>query len=321
MKTTNGTAAQKIAQQKELELLKPEISIEQKQLYNMFKENMTPLEFDAEGKWLVAQGRVPLSLCFVDMRYQGYRAHKQIAKLEHKWDVRKLTPIVLVDHPEEFRFAVVDGQGRTIVAPKKGLNSLNAIVLMQAPVEAEERLRFEADYFRYQNDGTESMKPVESHLANVICGDEAALALNQAFNKYGLSFVEERGQRSESVVGSYSDFYRMSKSYGEKCLDFILSIIENAGWNHETNGYSRAVTSSLKNIWVAHPDDRKEIHTFLSDVLRQMDPGLFGAKARATYPQREQLTAAILYTEDVVCNGLKIQRRIYSDGSRCKIVK
>ena len=52
-----------------------------------------------------------LSLCFVDSRYQGMRTHKHLNRLRNKWDERKLTPIILVWHPEEHRFAIVDGQG------------------------------------------------------------------------------------------------------------------------------------------------------------------------------------------------------------------
>lgn len=54
---------------------------------------------------------VPLSLCFVDSRYQEMRTHKHLNRLRNKWDERKLAPILLVLHPEEYRSAVVDGQG------------------------------------------------------------------------------------------------------------------------------------------------------------------------------------------------------------------
>lgn len=47
----------------------------------------------------------------------------------------------------KFRFAIADRQGRWIVAPRKGIDRLNAIILMDAPGDPDERLRFEAEYF------------------------------------------------------------------------------------------------------------------------------------------------------------------------------
>ena len=62
---------------------------------------------------------IPLSCCYVDKRYQGMHTHKHINRLANKWDERKLTPIILVPHLEEHIFAIVDGQGKSIVAPQK----------------------------------------------------------------------------------------------------------------------------------------------------------------------------------------------------------
>ena len=47
--------------------------------------------------------------------------------------------------------------------------------------------------------------------------------------KYGITFVSTKGQRDESILGSYTDTYSIAKVHGEKCLDFIFSIIANAG--------------------------------------------------------------------------------------------
>ena len=100
---------------------------------------------------------VPLSLCFVDVRYQGMRAHKHLNRLRNKWDERKLTPIILVWHLEEHRFAIVDGQGRFIIAGEKGIDRLNAIILMDAPEDPDERLKFE----NRQKGGRASERPAD----------------------------------------------------------------------------------------------------------------------------------------------------------------
>ena len=287
--------------------------------------NIRPLTVRGKGKTqkvITGCVSVPLAICFIDMRYQGMRKHSRLNRLENKWDERKLTPIIIVPHPEECRYAVVDGQGRCLVAPKKGMTRLNAIVLMDAPEDLNERLKFEAEYFIGQDSEVENVKPVEKHLSRCIIGDPAATILDKLLRKYKIEFTNSKGNREESVLGSYTDTYTIAKVHGEKCLDFIFAVIENAGWNKETNGYSTYVMRSLRDVWIAHPNDRVKIYKFLSDELRQLDPKLFGANARARYPKRDHRVSCVLYTEDLICKGLGIEKKIYIDGTRnCKILK
>jgi len=104
--------------------------------FNDMFANIKPLTTIGKGKnqrTITGSVVVPLSCCYIDQRYQGMRTHKHLNRLENKWDERKLTPIILVLHLEEYRCAVVDGQARCIVAERKGMDRLNAIVLMDAP--------------------------------------------------------------------------------------------------------------------------------------------------------------------------------------------
>ena len=293
--------------------------------YNDIVANIKPLMTVGKGKnqrAVTGSAVVPLSLCFVDARYQGMRTHKHLNRLKNKWDERKLTPIILVPHPEEYIFAVVDGQGRCLVAPEKGMDRLNAIILMDAPEDLDERLKFEAEYFIGQDSEVENVKPLEKHLSRVIIGDSAAVSLDKLLNKYGIKFVATKGNREESVLGSYTDTYSIVKVHGEKCLDFIFSIIDNAGWNKETNGYATFVMRALREVWIAHPNDRKEIHRYLSKELRQIDPALFSAEAKAKYPKRDHRVSCVLYVEDLVCDGLGIEKKIYvENGKKVKISK
>lgn len=293
--------------------------------FNDIVANIKPLMTVGKGKnqrAITGSAVVPLSCCFVDSRYQGMRTHKHLNRLKNKWDERKLTPIILVPHPEEYRFAVVDGQGRCLVAPEKGMDRLNAIILMDAPEDLDERLRFEAEYFIGQDSEVENVKPLEKHLSRVIIGDSAAVSLDKLLNKYGIKFVATKGNREESVLGSYTDTYSIVKVHGEKCLDFIFSIIDNAGWNKETNGYATFVMRALREVWIAHPNDRKEIHRYLSKELRQIDPALFSAEAKAKYPKRDHRVSCVLYVEDLVCDGLGIEKKIYvENGKKVKISK
>ena len=282
--------------------------------FNDVMANAKPMITEGRGKNLhtvTASACIPLSCCYVDKRYQGLRSHKRISQLESKFDKRKLTPITVVPHYDEHIFAIVDGQGRSIVAPKKGMDRLFATILMDAPDDLEARLKFEAEYFIGQDSEVENVKPLEKHLARVIIGDPAAVTIDKLIKEYKISFTNTQGKRGESILGSYTDTYSIAKNRGEKCLDFIFSIIKNAGWNHETNGYATFVMRALRDTWVEHPNDREAIHTYLSDALRQSSPSLFSTDARAKYPKRDHRMACTLMIEDMVCDNLNLDRKIF----------
>lgn len=293
--------------------------------YNNMVANIRPLSTYGRGRsqrTITGSVVAPLSLLYVDDRYQGLRTHKQLSKLDKNFDIRKLAPIVIVLHPEEYRCAIVDGQGRYLVAPNHGIDALNAIVLMDAPDDPEERLKFEAEYFIGQDSEVERVKPLEKHLSRVIIGDKSAVILEKMFKKYGIRYVNTRGNRGESVLGSYTDTYEIAKQHGEKCLEFIFGIIQNAGWDNESNGYATFVMRALKDAWIAHPADRRKIHTYLSKSLREIDPSLFSSNARSRYPKRDTRSGCTLLVEDMICDGLGIERRLYFDDKKnCKIIK
>lgn len=287
------------------------ITEEQKKLFNMAMDNVKSFSTSKSRKKSIGIVAIDLSLLYVDQRYQGLRTHKRIKKLISNWDERKLSPIIVVPHAEEYRFAVVDGQGRLLAAKELGYETLQAIVLLDAPENNEERLKFEAEVFIGQDDEIEKVKPLEKHLARVIIGDEAALALDNMFKHYNISYTDTKGAREAGVLGSYPTTYDIANRHGEVCLEFIFSIIHNASWDVEPNGYATFVTESLKDIWTSFqkPSDRERIHEYLSDVLREIDPTQFSSNARASYPMRKDTRrACTLYLEDLLFTDLHMKK-------------
>lgn len=288
-----------------------EVSEEQKKLFNVVMDNIKVFSTGKSKNKNIGIAAIPLSLLFVDARYQGLRTHKRLKKLIDHWDEKKLGCIFVVPHKEEFRFAIVDGQGRYLAATELGYESLQAIILTNAPEDEHERLKFEAEIFIGQDDDTEDVKELEKHLARVIIGDSAATILEEMFTKYDIQYTDTKGSREKSVLGSYPTTYDMAKRHGKYCLDFVFSIIKNAGWDKETNGYATFVTEALKNAWTTFQNtkDREQIHIFLSKELRKIDPTTFSSLARAKYLMRKDSRACCrLYVEDMICDELGLER-------------
>lgn len=288
-----------------------EVTEAQKKLFNMVIDNIRSFSTGKSKKKRIGIVAIDLSLLYIDSRYQGLRVHRKIKKLINNWDERKLSPIIVVPHPEECRFAVVDGKGRVLAAKELGYDTLYAIVLLDAPENEYDRLKFEAEVFIGQDDEIEKVKPLEKHLARVIIGDEAALALDNMFKHYNISYTDTKGAREAGVLGSYPTTYDIANRHGEACLEFIFSIIHNASWDVEPNGYATFVTESLKDIWTSFqkPSDREKIYEYLSDFLRGIDPTQFSSNARAAYPMRKDTRrACTLYLEDLLFTNLNMKK-------------
>lgn len=301
----------------EIKTVKASTYEERAKLYDTIMENIKPLDFDENGNVITASARIPLELLFIDMRYQRIHKDKGVKNLYENWDVRKLAPLSLAPRDEDKCFDVIDGGNRSTVADMLGIPSLTSTIMMLAPKDDEERLKFECEIFRTQNTESENVRLVEKHPANVIIGDKAATIIDKLAKEYNVTFANNTGQRESAILGSYADTYGIAKTEnGEKILEFIFSIIDNAGWHDEANGYATYVFRALKSAWLAHPNDRENIHQFLSTELRQYDPELFGASSRAKYPKRDYRSACVLYLEDIVCEGMNIERKIYKDGDK-----
>ena len=73
---------------------------------------------------------------------------------------------------------------------------------------------------------------------------------------------------------------------------------------------------TIKEIWYAHPNDRDAIHELLSKKLRKIDPKHFMSNAVTKYPKRDEKISCILYLEDMICDELGLERKIYTDGDK-----
>lgn len=297
------------------------VTEDQRRLFDTIMNNLKQIGKRGGGKFT---GSVPINLLWVDPEYQRLdtRSEDKIRRLANHWDENKLTPIILVPHCEEARFAVVDGYGRLsasqMLADK--YSQLDAIVLTNVPEDKKERQKFEASIFVEQDKDIEIVKPIQKHNARVLLGDQAAITIEKMCERYKITFTAKKGRRHEAVLGSYSDAYDIARIHGAKCLEFILDVIQNAGWRSESNGYSTYVMRALRDTWCAHPTKRKEIAECLSEELRQIDPQSFKAISVARYPAREYKVACVLYMEDLLCNKLHLERKIYDDGKRAKII-
>lgn len=287
----------------------------QKTLFESTYNNMKECGRKGNGKYTCS---IPVELLKVDPLYQrmSTSAFSRLKKLASRWTEDKLTPIIVVPHPEEYSYYIIDGYHRYIVSTtmlQAKYKALDAIVLTRVPKGVKERQKFEAELFIGQGTEVERITPVQMHNARILIGDVPALDLEDMLQKYKVSYVSTPGQREKAVLGSYTTAYDISKHNGRDCLEFIFSIINNAGWRTETNGYSKTIMKCLKDVWCAyqHPELHNRMHEYYSEKLRDIDPGLLVAKSRSKYPERNEKQTVALYLADMLVDELGFEKSKY----------
>lgn len=294
---------------------KEEVPESQKILFETTYSNMNECGKKGSGKYVVS---IPIELLKVDFDYQRITTStpKRLRKLANHWTEDKLMPIIVVPHPEEYCFYIVDGYHRFTVVTKLldiKYKSLDAIVLTNVPKDPSERKIYEASLFVSQNEEVERVTPVQMHKARLLIGDSAARNLQDILDKYNVAYTSSSGQRGQSVLGSYDMAYQIVKRHGRSCLEFIFSIIENAGWKTESNGYSKTIMKGIQDVWCAYPTSEKHIqmYTYYSKVLRKTDPKGVISKSRSKYSERDDKQVVALYLADMLIENLGFEKTKY----------
>jgi len=284
-----------------------DVSITEEERIMLFDTVMNTLK----GSKFRALCDIPITLLDIDTSYQtGYRTNRRLGKLIQWWNEAKLEPITVVPHCEEHKFYVVNGFGRVVASqfqsPK--YKYLSAIVLLEAPEDFEERRKYEADLFAYQDRETSQLTHLQLHGAKLILKIEEVSLMEKMRKKYRFSYSNTRGSKERGVLGSYTETLALAK-LGESCFKFVFDILTKAGYDRQKNGYSTYLMRSLRDMWKLYSDDRGEIKKFLTKYLRQNTPLQIKARSITKYPLLDHRTACSMYIEDVLVKNLDLKQQ------------
>lgn len=270
---------------------------------------------------------IPVDLLAIDSSYQTDQRinsdsrKKAINKLAENWNENKLESITVVPHLEEHKFYVVNGYGRWQASQKQPqkYEYLSALLLLGAPQDEKERRKFESELFAYQDNERAPLKPIDRHGALLNLGDTSALLLEELKNKYNFSFVADKGNRGQSVLGSYTEVFGLAKSKGRDCLEYIFDICKGGGFDRKTNGYASYVMRSLRDMWMLFPDERNYTKELLTEMFRKIEPSKLKSNATKNYPELDWRVACSLYLEDFIVGKTGVKRLRMVDGK--KVIK
>lgn len=278
------------------------------ELFNLTKQNIQQIG----TKKLVY---IPLKLLFIDSSYQRneHISKGKINNLVNKWNNNKMDPLRVSIHPEENRFAIIDGCHRFYAATALNFTGLECEVVYLSEDPTERRIQ-EATLFSTQNDEIDKLTPLEKHKANCLRGIKENITLQKIIDKYDVALKPEKG-RGRGKIGHLAGFSAALQvaRIGEKVLDDTFNVIGSARWNLAINGYHSDVIRSISSAIRLHPTHTTEVVQTLINYCIKIEPEKFMAEAMTKYPERKAKEAYVLTLEDKVCEALNIPR-IYFGG-------
>lgn len=238
---------------------------------------------------------IPRELMSVDPAYQRLetRNHRKIKAMHDNFDHMIMDALLVVPHPEECTFSIVDGYGR-FIASEGILDKLECVVITSAPEDPDERRCFEASIFTRQSLYTEKVTPLQMHKANLILGEPNAVALQAVLDRHKLSIAEDKGARKPGTIGSYSSAYKIIKAKGKTAYESIISTCCKAGYNLSGDGLCDKIIMSLYKIYSFYGDIGL---AKVLPIMRETPPSTLKAEGIAAYPKRVGLSLA-LYMQD-----------------------
>lgn len=256
---------------------------------------------------------IPIELLEIG-EYQrvDFYSKAKVNGLASNFNKNLMDPLTVSPHPEEGKFYVVNGMHRMEAAKIIGLETIECEILQGLSDVPETRLVEEANIFRKQTIGVEPVSPAAMHKANIICGDEPSITLDNVVKKYGIMYKtnNRKGMCKENVLTGFAKALKTTRVHGTKMIDSIMYILNRSMWQMETGGLSNFAIAMIQNLLVYDREvfDNLDI---VATILKEYSPRIFKAKAIAKYERRGVDVACSLYIEDLVSDVLPIERNVH----------
>lgn len=281
-------------------------------------QGLTKMYRDAHYRTAIIS--IPVEIMEIDTRYQTMaRTNRDLGYLIKNWNENKLLPLIGVPHWETGKVYLVDGYGRWIasqVVDKEFYKCLDVLLILNAPNNPSERLKFEAEIYAYQNKDIAKMTPIHKHGSMLVLHDKATETLEKLREKYKFEYSENKGNREASVLGSYTDMLRLCSIDNGLAAEYVLDICKGAGFDRKPNGYSSYVVRGLGDIYRLYDKERELTKKFLIKYLRNITPLLLKSNAVSKYSTLDFRAATSLYLEDLVVEHLALQKSRQVIGTR-----
>jgi ParB-like nuclease domain len=185
---------------------------------------------------------VPISSLVIDTTYQrnvSIGSVRNIRRICSQFDWAKFLPVIVTEDGD--KFAIVDGQHRTIAAASIGITDVPCYVLSCSAAEA-------AAAFAAINGNVTPMQPIDLWFAELAAASPKAVSLKRVLDAAGVTVSRKKEGHLAGETRSINVLQRALEFYGSAVLTTILQCIVETGDGNPgmitgavVNGIGRAI--------------------------------------------------------------------------------
>lgn len=233
---------------------------------------------------------IPLSLMKVDHGMYQRPTQTHVRKIAKNWNYTKCDPL-MVNYRNDGFFYIIDGQHRFEAANMRGIESLVCRVFIGLSVKEE------ADIFTEQNEGTKKLSPFDTFKANICRGEEVDMQIKEVCDSHGIKVEKSNSIKTLRSVTTAREIIRRN---GKENFDWIITFLEDTGWNVFKETYTDGFLRSLNNIKNGYDTDITYVREKLLGIFKNSTPKEVQAVANAEHPYMGRVTSLHLLFEDLI---------------------
>lgn len=220
---------------------------------------------------------VPISALVIDTTYQrnvSVGSVRNIRRICEQFDWAKFLPVIVTEDGD--KFAIVDGQHRTIAAASIGVTDVPCYVLSCSAAEA-------AAAFAAINGNVTQMQPIDLWFAELAAQAPKAVALQRVLDAAGVTVTRKKEGYQPGETRSVNVLLRALEFYGASVLTTLLQCIVETGDGNPgmitgavVNGVGRAIRT--KPDLLANPSKLFEVFDGISISTMVYEAGIENAR-------------------------------------------
>lgn len=203
-------------------------------------------EMERTGRhWVVRE--IPINLIEVDTEYQRVPRNYEVVSINDEYDPDRVDVKVCSARKDEngvWHLYLIDGFHTLAVEIMRGQQNIYVKLFVGLTQQREAQL------FARQKDGVTNIRGYERYRADLVAGDEPAITIKAVLDKYGLTVKNNTSTviNRYKNINSIEELYRIVKRYkneGKEALDYVLEMIEKAGWSNGSKENKMAYTQRI----------------------------------------------------------------------------
>lgn len=225
-------------------------------------------EMDKTGRnWFIFD--LPVDLIKIDDSYQRVVNDKIVRAIMRNYDNNRVD-IKLVNYRPSRNggeFYILDGQHTLTVEKELGHKTLTCKVFIGLSKKEEAML------FSKQNEFRRSITAFAQFKAECVAKMEPAISIKKLCKNYGIEISQNQGFTTSNTITSIRKCYEIVKKGGIDCLDFVIQLIIELGWNNYNGGMNEKILSIYRAY--EYCKNNEENYTRLFSSLKQYTPTEF----------------------------------------------